>query len=181
MSKARLEDHYLKVVRPELQKKFGYKNIMQVPRLEKIVVNMGVKEATTDSKAVEQAAEELMTITGQKPLITKAAKSISGFKLRQGMPIGCKVVLRRKMMYEFLDRLVNIAFPRERDFKGLNPKQFDGKGNFALGLKEHIVFPEIDYDKISTIRGMGIVIVTTAQKNEESKALLEAFDIPFIS
>ena len=181
MNKARLEDLYLKTIRPNLQKKFGFGNIMQVPRLEKIVVNMGVKEATSDSKAVEKAAEELMLITGQKPVITKATKSIAGFKLRQGMPIGCKVVLRKKVMYEFLDRLVNIAFPRERDFRGFSSKQFDGRGNFALGLKEHIIFPEIDYDKVSTVRGMDIVIVTTASKNLESQALLEAFNIPFIS
>lgn len=181
MSKARLEDRYLKVIRPNLQKKFGFKNIMQVPRLEKIVINMGVKGATTDSKLVDQAAEDLLLITGQKPVITKASKSIAGFKLRQGMPIGCKVVLRKKVMYEFLDRLINIAFPRERDFRGLSPKQFDGRGNFALGLKEHIIFPEIDYDKTNTIRGMDIVIVTTTKNNIESQALLAEFDMPFIS
>ncbi|MDJ1257470.1 MAG: 50S ribosomal protein L5 [Candidatus Midichloria sp.] len=181
MSKARLEKHYLSVVLPYLQKKFGYKNIMQVPRIEKVVINMGIKDAASDSKVMDQIVAELMLITGQKPIVTKAAKSISAFKLRKGMPIGCKVTLRKKMMYEFLDRLINIALPRGKDFRGLSSKQFDGNGNFAFGLKEHIVFPEIDYDKIATIRGMGIVVVIDAKNNEESKALLEGFNVPFIS
>ena len=141
---------------------------------------MGIKDAAADSKIMDQVVAELMLITGQKPVVTKAAKSIAGFKLRKGMPIGCKVTLRKKVMYEFLDRLINIALPRGKDFRGLSPKQFDGNGNFAFGLKEHIVFPEIDYDKINTIRGMGIVVVTTAKTNEESKALLECFNFPFI-
>ncbi|AEI88361.1 MAG: 50S ribosomal protein L5 [Candidatus Midichloria mitochondrii] len=181
MSKARLEKHYLSVVLPFLQKKFGYKNIMQAPRIEKVVINMGIKDAVSDSKVMDQIVAELMLITGQKPIVTKAAKSIAAFKLRKGMPIGCKVTLRKKMMYEFLDRLINIALPRGKDFRGLSSKQFDGDGNFAFGLKEHTVFPEIDYDKITTIRGMGIVVVTNAKNNEESKALLEGFNVPFIS
>ncbi|CAG7590070.1 MAG: 50S ribosomal protein L5 [Candidatus Midichloria sp.] len=181
MSKARLEKHYLSVILPSLQKKFGYKNVMQVPRIEKVVINMGIKDAASDSKVMDQIVAELMLITGQKPVVTKASKSIAAFKLRKGMPIGCKVTLRKKMMYEFLDRLINIALPRGKDFRGLSSKQFDGNGNFAFGLKEHIVFPEIDYDKITTIRGMGIVVVTNAKNNEESKALLEGFNVPFIS
>lgn len=154
---------------------------MQVPRIEKVVINMGIKDAASDSKVMDQIVAELMLITGQKPVVTKASKSIAAFKLRKGMPIGCKVTLRKKMMYEFLDRLINIALPRGKDFRGLSSKQFDGNGNFAFGLKEHIVFPEIDYDKITTIRGMGIVVVTNAKNNEESKALLEGFNVPFIS
>ncbi|WHQ47234.1 MAG: 50S ribosomal protein L5 [Candidatus Midichloria sp.] len=181
MPKARLEKHYLSVILPSLKKKFGYKNIMQVPRIEKVIINMGIKDAASDSKIIDQVISELMLITGQKPVLTKAAKSIAAFKLRKGMPIGCKVTLRKKIMYEFLDRLINIALPRGKDFRGLSSKQFDGNGNFAFGLKEHIVFPEIDYDKINIIRGMGIVIVTNAKNNEKSKALLEGFNVPFIS
>lgn len=180
MFKARLEEHYLSFISQFLQKRFSYKNLMQVPRIEKIVINMGVKDAAGDSKVMDQVVAELMLITGQKPVVTKAAKSIAGFKLRKGMPIGCKVTLRRKVMYEFLDRLINIALPRGKDFRGLSSKQFDGNGNFAFGLREHIVFPEIDYDKINMVRGMGIVIVTTAKTNEESKALLESFNFPFM-
>lgn len=177
----RLREMYSKVIRDKLRSEFGYANIMQVPKLEKIVINMGVKEGATDSKIMDKIESELMLITGQKPVITKAKKSIAGFKLREGSPIGCKVTLRNNMMYEFLDRLISIALPRVKDFRGVSSKQFDGRGNFSLGLKEHIVFPEINYDKIDKVRGMDITIVTTAQTDAESKALLEAFDIPFVS
>jgi large subunit ribosomal protein L5 len=158
---------------------FGYKNPMQVPRLEKIVVNMGVGEAVQDSKKTEAAAADLTAITGQHPVITKAKRSIATFKLRQGMPIGCKVTLRRERMYEFLDRLITVALPRVRDFRGISGRSFDGRGNFALGLKEQLVFPEIDYDRVDATRGMDVVIVTTARTDAEAKALLKAFDMPF--
>jgi large subunit ribosomal protein L5 len=158
---------------------FGYKNPMQVPRLEKIVVNMGVGEAVQDSKKAEAAAADLTAITGQHPVITKAKRSIATFKLRQGMPIGCKVTLRRERMYEFLDRLITVALPRVRDFRGISGRSFDGRGNFALGLKEQLVFPEIDYDRVDATRGMDVVIVTTARTDAEAKALLKAFDMPF--
>jgi large subunit ribosomal protein L5 len=158
---------------------FGYTNPMQVPRLEKIVVNMGVGEAVQDSKKAESAAADLTAITGQHPVVTKAKRSIATFKLRQGMPIGCKVTLRRERMYEFLDRLITVALPRVRDFRGISGRSFDGRGNFALGLKEQLVFPEIDYDRVDATRGMDVVIVTTARTDEEAKALLKAFDMPF--
>jgi len=158
---------------------FGYTNPMQVPRLEKIVVNMGVGEAVQDSKKAESAAADLTAITGQHPVVTKAKRSIATFKLRQGMPIGCKVTLRRERMYEFLDRLITVALPRVRDFRGISGRSFDGRGNFALGLKEQLVFPEIDYDRVDATRGMDVVIVTTAKTDEEAEALLKAFDMPF--
>jgi large subunit ribosomal protein L5 len=175
----RLQDHYEKVVRPALIKEFGYTNPMQCPRLEKIVVNMGVGEAVQDGKKVDAAVGDLTLITGQKPVVTRAKKSIATFKLRENMPIGCKVTLRRQRMFEFLDRLVNIALPRVRDFRGVSAKSFDGRGNYALGLKEQLVFPEVDYDKIDQVRGMDIVIVTTARTDAEAKALLRGFDMPF--
>ena len=175
---ARFKENYYNVIRPKLMKDFGYKNLMQTPRLEKIVVNMGVGKAAQDSKKINTAVEELTLITGQKPVITKARKSIATFKLRQGMPIGCKVTLRGNRMYEFLDRLVTIALPRVRDFRGISGKSFDGAGNYSFGLKEQIVFPEINYDKIDQIRGMDIIIVTSAKTNDEAKALLKAFDMP---
>ena len=178
---SRLYDHYKTVVRPALQKEFGYSNMHQIPGLVKIVLNMGVGEATQDKKKIDAAAQDMALIAGQKPLIVRSRKAEANFKLRAGMPIGLKVTLRRSQMYEFLDRLVNIALPRVRDFRGLNPRSFDGRGNYALGLKEQIVFPEIDYDKIDTIRGMDIVIVTTAKTREEGMALLKGFDMPFQS
>ncbi len=175
----RLQEHYQSTVKPDLIKEFGYKNHMQVPRLEKIVINMGVGEGALDKKKVAAAAKELALIAGQKGVITKAKKSIAAFKLRDGMTVGCKVTLRRDRMYEFLDRLVTVALPRVRDFRGISPKSFDGSGNFALGLKEQIVFPEIDYDKVDQIRGMNVVICTTAKTDDEARALLKGFDIPF--
>jgi len=177
----RLQKHYADVVKPALIKKRGYKNALEVPRLDKIVINMGVGEAVNDSKKTKNAAEELALIAGQKPVITYSKKAIASFKLRGGLGIGCKVTLRREKMYEFLDRLVNIALPRVRDFRGISPRSFDGNGNYALGLKEQIVFPEIDYDKIDEIRGMDIVICTTANTDEEARELLRAFDMPFQS
>jgi len=177
----RLQEHYIKVVRPALMSEFNYRNPMEVPRLEKIVVNMGVGKAVQDSKKLQAAVNELAMITGQKPVVTKARKSIATFKLRQGMSIGCKVTLRRERMYEFLDRLITIALPRVRDFRGVPGNSFDGRGNYALGLKEQIVFPEIDYDKVDEIRGMDIVIVTTAKTDAEAKALLKGFDMPFVN
>lgn len=175
----RLQEAYEKTIAPAMQEKFGYKNTMQVPRLDKIVINMGVGEGVADSKQVQQAAEEMGLIAGQKPVITKSKKAEATFKLREGMAIGCRVTLRKQRMYEFLDRLVTIAMPRIRDFRGINPKSFDGRGNYNMGLKEQIVFPEINYDKVSNIRGMDITIVTTAPNNEEGLALLEAFELPF--
>ena len=179
MARARLHEQYETTVRPALMQEFGYKNPMQVPRLEKIVVNMGVGEAVQDSKKAEAAAADLTAITGQHPVITKAKRSITTFKLREGMPIGCKVTLRRERMYEFLDRLITVALPRVRDFRGISGRSFDGRGNFALGLKEQLVFPEIDYDRVDATRGMDVVIVTTANTDAEAKALLKAFDMPF--
>jgi len=176
---ARLYDIYKTTVRPQLQKEFGYTNPHQIPGLVKIVLNMGVGEATADKKKIDAAAADMALISGQKPLIVRSRKAEANFKLREGMPIGVKVTLRKSQMYEFLDRLVNIALPRVRDFRGLNPRSFDGRGNYAMGLKEQIVFPEIDYDKIDTIRGMDIVIVTTAKTKEEAIALLKGFDMPF--
>jgi len=177
----RLREQYEKVVRPALMSEFSYKNPMQVPRLEKIVINMGVGKATQDSKKLTIAVNELALIAGQKPVVTKARKSIATFKLREGMNIGAKVTLRREKMYEFLDRLITIALPRVRDFRGVAPKSFDGRGNYALGLKEQIVFPEIDYDKIDEVRGMDIIIVTTARTDAEARALLKGFDMPFVN
>jgi len=179
MDRPRLHELYETAVRPALMQEFGYTNPMQVPRLEKIVVNMGVGEAVQDSKKVEAAAHDLTVITGQHPVITKAKLSIATFKLRQGMSIGCKVTLRRQRMYEFLDRLITVALPRVRDFRGVPGKSFDGRGNFALGLKEQLVFPEIDYDRVDSTRGMDVVIVTTAKTDAEAKALLRAFEMPF--
>ena len=177
----RLKEQYEKVVRPALMSEFNYTNPMQVPRLEKIVINMGVGKATQDSKKLTVAVNELAAIAGQKPVVTKARKSIATFKLREGMNIGAKVTLRRERMYEFLDRLITIALPRVRDFRGVSPKSFDRRRNYALGLKEQIVFPEIDYDKIDEVRGMDIIIVTTAKTDAEARALLKGFDMPFVS
>jgi large subunit ribosomal protein L5 len=162
-----------------MTEKFGYKNVMEVPSITKVVLNMGVGEATQDKKKVTQAAEEMEQIAGQKPVITKAKKSIAQFKLREGMPIGAKVTLRRERMYEFLDRLVNIAMPRIRDFRGLNPKSFDGRGNYAFGIKEQLIFPEISYDKIDKVRGMDIIVTTTAKTDDEARELLRLFGFPF--
>ncbi|MFN4124227.1 50S ribosomal protein L5 [Pannonibacter indicus] len=175
----RLKTHYDEVVRKQLQEKFNYTNPMQIPRLEKIVLNMGVGEAVADSKKVRIAADDLALIAGQKPVVTKAAKSIATFKVREGMPLGAKVTLRREQMFEFLDRLITIALPRVRDFRGLNPKSFDGRGNYAMGIKEHIVFPEIEYDKVDQIWGMDVVVCTTANTDEEARELLRAFNFPF--
>jgi large subunit ribosomal protein L5 len=178
---ARLQEHYEKVVRPALIQEFSYKNQLEAPRIEKIVINMGVGEATSDSKKINAAVAELTAIAGQKPVITKARKSIATFKLREGMNIGCKVTLRRQRMYEFLDRLITIALPRVRDFRGVSGKSFDGRGNYTLGLKEQLVFPEIDYDKVDKVRGMDIVICTTAKTDAEAKALLKGFQMPFVA
>ncbi len=177
----RLQQRYNDVVRPALVKEFSYKNTLEAPRLDKIVINMGVGEAVGDSKKIQAAAAELAAISGQKPVITKSRKAIANFKLRENLAIGCKVTLRRERMYEFLDRLVNIALPRVRDFRGVSGKSFDGNGNYALGLKEQIVFPEIDYDKIDAVRGMDIIICTTAKSDAEAKALLKGFDMPFVN
>lgn len=177
----RLQKRYLEEVRKKLQEEFGYANPMQVPKLEKIVINMGVGEATGDQKKLDAAVAELMAISGQKPVKTVAKKAIAGFKIRKGLPIGCKVTLRKARMYEFMDRLITIAMPRVRDFRGIGGKGFDGRGNFAMGLKEQIVFPEINYDRVDQIRGMDIQFVTTAKTDAEAKALLKAFDLPFAS
>ena len=174
----RLQDHYQESVRTQLQSEFSYGNVMQVPRLEKVVINMGVGEAVTDSKKIDNAAKELTLISGQKPIVIKAKKSVATFKLREGMPIGCKVTLRGDRMYEFLDRLINIALPQVRDFRGLPGKSFDGRGNYAMGLREQIVFPEIDYDNVEEMRGMDIVVVTTAKTDNEAKALLKGLNMP---
>ena len=176
---ARLHKHFDDVIRGKLIEKFGYKNRMEVPRVDKIVLNMGVGEGVNDRKKVELAAADLSQIAGQKAIITHARKSIATYKLRENQPIGCKVTLRRRRMYEFLDRLVNIALPRVRDFRGLNPKSFDGRGNYTIGIKEHIIFPEIDYDKAESILGMDIIVCTTAKNDDEARALLAAFDFPF--
>lgn len=176
----RLQAEYEAKVRDVLQKQFNYKNPMQIPKLEKIVINMGVGEVVNDSKIINHAASELTTISGQKAVVTKAKKAIAGFKLREGLGVGCKVTLRKQKMYEFLDRLINTALPRVRDFRGVSAKSFDGRGNYALGLKEQLVFPEINYDKVDQVRGMDIVIVTTAQTDDEARALLTAFNMPFI-
>lgn len=178
--KTRMQSLYEEQVKAALVKEFNYENPMQVPRIEKIVINMGVGEATQDKKKVDVAAAEMMAIAGQKPVICRARKSVASFKLREGMPIGCKVTLRRDRMYEFLDRLVTIALPRVKDFRGVNPKSFDGRGNYAMGLKEQIIFPEVPYDKIDKIRGMDIIITTTAQTDDEARALLRLFGMPFV-
>ena len=175
----RLQKRYLDEVRAKLQQEFGYTNPMQVPKLEKIVINMGVGEATGDQKKLDAAVDELTAIAGQKPVKTLAKKAIAGFKIRKGLPIGCKVTLRKARMYEFLDRLITIAMPRVRDFRGIAGKGFDGRGNFAMGVKEQIIFPEINYDRVESVRGMDIQFVTTAKTDAEAKALLKAFDLPF--
>ena len=178
--KTRLEDHYLTAVRPALMEKFVYSNNLAVPKIEKVVVNMGVGEAVRDSKKIEHATRDLAAITGQKPVVTRAKNANAAFKLREGMAIGCKVTLRRAQMYEFLDRLVNIALPRVRDFRGLNGKSFDGRGNYAMGVREQIVFPEIDYDQVDEVRGMDIIVVTSAQTDDEARELLAGFEFPFV-
>ena len=175
----RLQERYEAEVRPALMQEFGYKNPMQVPRLDKIVLNMGVGEAVQDVKKIDAAVSDLTAITGQHPVVIRARRSIATFKLRENMPIGVKVTLRRQRMYEFLDRLITVALPRVRDFRGVSPRSFDGRGNYALGLKEQLVFPEIDYDKVDTVRGMDVVIVTTAKTDAEAKALLTGFEMPF--
>lgn len=176
---ARLKEHYQTVLRPKLTEEFGYNNPMQIPKLTKIVINIGVGEAVGDSKKVDAALTDLTKIAGQKPIATRARKSVAGFKLREGMRIGAKVTLRRERMYEFLDRLVTIALPRVRDFRGLNGKAFDGRGNYNMGLKEQIVFPEIEYDKVDAVRGMNITFCTTAKSDDEARALLAGFEMPF--
>ena len=175
----RLQEKYNTSVRTELANKFAYKSSMQIPRLEKIVINMGVGDAVANSKVLDDAVEELTLIAGQKPVITKAKKSIANFKLREGMPIGCKVTLRGERMYEFLDKLVSISLPRVRDFRGVNPNAFDGRGNYTLGVKEQLIFPEINFDKVKKLRGMDVVIVTTAATDEEGRALLSLMGMPF--
>ena len=178
---ARLQEYYRDVVRGELQKRFGYQNPMQIPKLDKVVLNMGVGEATQDSKKLQSAMAELALISGQKPAVCRARKSVANFKLREGMAIGCKVTLRQRRMYEFVDRLINIALPRVRDFRGVPSRSFDGRGNFAMGLKEQIIFPEINYDNVDEMRGLDVVICTTARTDEEARALLEQFQMPFAS
>jgi len=176
---SRLQTYYKETVVPELQKQFKYKNIMEVPKITKVTLNMGVGEAATDKKVMERAVGDMTAISGQKPIVRLARKSVATFKIRDGWPVGCKVTLRRERMYEFLDRLVNVSIPRIRDFRGLNRKSFDGRGNFSMGVKEQIMFPEIDYDKIDTIRGMDITITTNAKTDDEARALLKAFNFPF--
>ena len=176
---ARLKDMYSETVTRQLKEQFDYKNPMESPRITKITLNMGVGEAIADRKVMEHAVGDMTKIAGQKPIVIKARKSVAGFKLREGWPVGCKVTLRREMMYEFLDRLINVAIPRIRDFRGMNPKGFDGRGNYNMGVKEQIIFPEIDYDKIDTLRGMDITFTTTAKTDEEGRALLAAFNFPF--
>ena len=175
----RLKKIYDDTVRPAMQEKFAYQNVMQMPKVDKIVINMGIGESTADSKQAQDAADELTLIAGQKAMVTRAKKSIAGFKVREDMPLGAKVTLRGAQMYEFLDRLITIALPRVRDFRGLNPKSFDGRGNFAMGIKEHIVFPEINYDKVDRIRGMDVIVCTTAETDDEARELLRAFNFPF--
>jgi large subunit ribosomal protein L5 len=178
---SRMREHYESVIKPAMQKEFNYLNPMQVPKLDKVVINMGVGEAVNDRKKVDAAVADLTAITGQKPVVTRSKKSIATYKLRENMAIGCKVTLRREQMYEFIDRLVNIALPRVRDFRGLNGKSFDGRGNYAMGLKEQLVFAEINYDKIDEVRGMDIIICTTAKTDAEAKALLRHFSFPFVN
>lgn len=175
----RLQLVYQNEVAPALKTKFGYKNVMEVPRITKVVINMGVGEAVADQKQIQSAVEEMTLIAGQKPVITKAKKAEASFKLRAGLQIGCRVTLRKQRMYEFLDRFITIGMPRIRDFRGVNPKSFDGRGNYNMGLKEQLIFPEINYDRVSTVRGMDITIVTTAKNDEEARALLEGFNVPF--
>lgn len=175
----RLKEKYVSEITPSLMSKFNYKSNMQVPKLEKIVINMGVGDAVSNAKALDTAVEELTLITGQKPVVTRAKKSIAGFRLREGMPIGAKVTLRGERMYEFLDKLISVSLPRVRDFRGISKKSFDGRGNYTLGVREQLIFPEIDYDKVSNVRGMDIVIVTTANTDEESRELLTQFGMPF--
>lgn len=177
---ARLKDKYKNDVVPQMMKDFNYSSVMQVPKIEKVVVNMGVGDAIQNSKLLDEAVAEMAAITGQAPVVTKAKKSIANFKLREGMPIGCKVTLRSDKMYEFLDKLFNISLPRVRDFRGVSDTAFDGRGNYTLGIKEQIIFPEIDFDKVNRTRGMDVVIVTTAQSNDEAKALLENLGMPFV-
>lgn len=176
---SRLKDMYNNEIVDAMIKKFGYKNIMEVPKLDKIVINMGVGEAKENAKVLDTAVSELETITGQKAVLTRAKKAVANFKIREGMPIGCKVTLRGEKMYEFLDRLVNLALPRVRDFRGVNPNAFDGRGSYALGIKEQIIFPEIEYDKIDKVRGMDVIFVTTAKTDEEARELLKLFNMPF--
>lgn len=176
---SRLKEMYENEIVEAMNKKFGYKNIMQVPKMEKIVINMGVGEAKENAKVMESAVKDLETITGQKAVITKAKHSVASFKIREGMPIGCKVTLRGERMYEFMDRLINLALPRVRDFRGVNPNAFDGRGNYALGIKEQLIFPEIEYDKIDKVRGMDVIFVTTAHTDEEARELLTLFNMPF--
>ena len=176
---SRLKETYLNEIRDEMKKKFDYKNEMEIPKLDKIVINMGVGEAKENSKILDTAIKDLETIAGQKAVVTKAKKSVANFKLREGQPIGAKVTLRGERMYEFLDRLVNLALPRVRDFRGVNPNSFDGRGNYALGIKEQIIFPEIEYDKVDKVRGMDIIFVTTAKSDEEARELLALFNMPF--
>ena len=176
---SRLQDYYNETVVPQLKEKFSYSNVMQVPRLTKITLNMGVGEAVGDKKVMDRAVGDMTAVAGQKPIVTYARKSVASFKIRDGWPVGCKVTLRRERMYEFMDRLVNVAIPRIRDFRGLNRRSFDGKGNYSMGVKEQIMFPEIDYDQIDVIRGMDITITTTAKTDEEAMALLQAFNFPF--
>lgn len=176
---SRLRDSYNTEIKDAMVKKFGYKNVMQIPKLEKIVINMGVGEARENAKVLDSAVKDLETITGQKAVITRAKKSVANFKLREGMPIGCKVTLRGEKMYEFTDRLVNLALPRVRDFRGVNPDAFDGRGNYALGIKEQLIFPEIEYDKVDKVRGMDVIFVTTAETDEEARELLTLFGMPF--
>ena len=177
--KTRLEEHYVTAVRPALVDKFGYKNVLEVPRVEKVIINMGVGSAVRDSKKIEFAVSDMTKISGQKPIVTRAKKANAAFKLREDMAIGCKVTLRNVRMYEFLDRLVTMALPRVRDFRGLNAKSFDGNGNYAMGIKEQIVFPEIEYDKVDEVRGMDIIVVTTAKSDDEARELLRGFQFPF--
>jgi len=179
--KPRLKSHYEKVVRDALKEKFGYSNVMQIPKIEKIVINMGVGEAVNDRKKVDVAASDLALIAGQKPVVTRARKAIATYKLREGMAIGAKVTLRGDRMYEFLDRFVTIALPRVKDFRGLNPKSFDGRGNYATGLKEHLVFPEIDYDKVDNVLGLDVIVCTSAKTDDEARELLKGFNFPFRS
>jgi large subunit ribosomal protein L5 len=176
---ARLKEFYSETVTSKLQEQFGYKNVMEIPRITKITLNMGVGEAIADRKVMEHAVGDMTKIAGQKPIVIKARKSVAGFKLREGWPVGCKVTLRSEQMYEFLDRLISVAIPRIRDFRGMNPKSFDGRGNYNMGVKEQIIFPEIDYDKIDTLRGLDITFTTTAKTDEEGRALLAAFNFPF--
>ncbi|MGL5507677.1 MAG: 50S ribosomal protein L5 [Paraclostridium sp.] len=179
MASTRLQEKYIKEVAPALMEKFGYKNVMEIPKLEKIVINMGIGDARENPKGLEKAVEEMQIITGQKPVTTKARKSVANFKLREGMPIGAKTTLRAEKMYYFMDKLVSVSLPRVRDFRGINPNAFDGRGNYALGVKEQLIFPEIEYDKVDKVRGMDIIFVTTAKTDEEARELLKLLGMPF--